>query len=85
MLFSGAAIRLRLKSPAGRPVYDWRLPVPSACHLLTCLTGQGELSQTHSLDAIFYSWSKMRAALHHGNYGLTLPGPLLVLTKAMLF
>lgn len=40
-LFSGGVIRLGLNSPAGRPVCDWRRPVPCACHFLTCLTGWG--------------------------------------------
>lgn len=57
-LFSGGVIRLGLNSPAGRPVCDWRRPVPSACHLLTCLTGWGQQPQTGSLDGVFYSWAK---------------------------
>lgn len=57
-LFSGGVIRLGLNSPAGRPVCDWRRPVPSACHLLTCLTGWGQQPETGSLDSVFYSWAK---------------------------
>lgn len=56
-LFSGGVIRLGLNSPAGRPVYDWRRPVPCACHFLTCLTGWGQPPQIGSLDGVFYSWA----------------------------
>lgn len=56
-LFSGGVIRLGLNSPAGRPVYDWRRPVPCACHFLTCLTGWGQPLQIGSLDGVFYSWA----------------------------
>lgn len=56
-LFSSGVIRLGLKSPAGRLVYDWRRPVPSACHSLTCLTASPDrFIKWHFLQLGFKKW-----------------------------